>query len=351
MSKLSSSYERGHPGQRGTGRVVATMSGPWPGSVDVVRPTDLYAWTFLWRMCRNSKGAEVVIIRGTSGLHERYVELLFAMFIKLRWRHPPRLIIGDATWDITSRRLEVRFPAAAKLLPLVARMGIRAVDGPHVSYAVLSTEELDAFPLRWGIDERRVYFAPFCATMSPSRAAEATDGGYIFAGGNSYRDYELLVDAVEGLEVPVRIASSWKPSRELKPGVSVRLLTPEQYDRELLGAKLVVVPVRAAARSAGQQTYLNAMMLGKLVIVTDAPGVHNYVSDGETGLVVASDPGSLRHAIDWALDPSNARGVNEMAARARATVVEHFLREHYFSRLWDLALQHQRLDHGTPGLE
>ena len=32
--------------------------------------------------------------------------------------------------------------------------------------------------------------------------------------------------------------------------------------------------------NVGQQTYLNAMALGKLVIVTKAPGVGDYIENG-----------------------------------------------------------------------
>jgi glycosyltransferase involved in cell wall biosynthesis len=114
-------------------------------------------------------------------------------------------------------------------------------------------------------------------------------------------------------------------------------LPKDEYDRALLGARAVVVPLRAAARSAGQQTYLNAMMLGKPVIVTDVYGVHDYISDRETGLITAPDPVALREALEWVLDPGNTDEVTRMTERAKQVVNERFLLKDYFGRLWHLA--------------
>jgi glycosyltransferase involved in cell wall biosynthesis len=320
-----------------TTRVVVTMSGRWPTGSEVLQWSHVGTPRFIWDLLRMAKGADAVVLRGSSGLEEGYVELLAALLIKLRWRHPPRTVIGDATWDITSRRLERLYPRVAKALPVAARLVVRAIDGPHVVYGVLSTEEAREFPKRWGVSSGRVAYTAFCATMPLARQAESTDGDYIFAGGNSYRDYETLVDAVCGLAVPVVMASSWTASRPLPANVTLTSMNPADYDRALLGAKAVVVPIRAASRSAGQQTYLNAMLMGKPVIVTDAPGVRDHIVDGETGWIVAPDPAALRQAIQWVLDPVNAATVARVTETARRSVEEGFLKDHYFARLWQVA--------------
>ncbi|HET9059294.1 MAG TPA: hypothetical protein VFN61_05185, partial [Acidimicrobiales bacterium] len=171
------------------------MTGPWPAPVETVIPIEMSAWQFLRRFARASTDADAVVLRGTSGLHEYYVELLAALWLKLRafWTRKPApvTLMSDATWDVTSRRLEQRLPALARILPTVARIAVRSFDGPHMRYGVLSCEEKEAFPQRWGIDAHRVFFTPFCATMPVSKRELVTDEGYVFAGGNSYRDYEL----------------------------------------------------------------------------------------------------------------------------------------------------------------
>jgi glycosyltransferase involved in cell wall biosynthesis len=101
----------------------------------------------------------------------------------------------------------------------------------------------------------------------------------------------------------------------------------------------MVVPLRPAARSAGQQTYLSAMLAGKPLIVTDAPGVRDYVVPGQTALVVENEPEALRAAITWVLDPANKAEVQLMTDRARRSVEEQYLARHYFARLWETATQ------------
>ena len=321
-------------------RVVATISGPWPAPVEKVLPHEWGYWGFLRRLLRAAKGADAVILRGTSGFTSGYVEAVAALLIKLRWRHPPLVLVSDATWDVTSQALEERLPAfARRLLPRLGRWGVRATDGRHVVYGVLSSDEKRDFERRWGVDGSRVRFIPFYATLWRDLASTATDEGYLFAGGISYRDYDLLVKATEGLDIPVRVASSWRPSQPLPANVTVASLPQDEYNRALLGASLMVVPLRPAARSAGQATYLSAMLAGKPLIVTDAPGVRDYVVPGETALVVEPDPDALRAAITWVRDPANRAEVQLMVKRARQTVEEHYLARHYFSRLWETATQ------------
>ncbi|MGO9659521.1 MAG: serine aminopeptidase domain-containing protein [Acidimicrobiales bacterium] len=321
-------------------RVVATISGPWPAPVEKVLPHEWGYWGFLRRLLRAAKGADAVILRGTSGFTSGYVEAVAALLIKLRWRHPPLVLVSDATWDVTSQALEERLPAfARRLLPRLGRWGVRATDGRHVVYGVLSSDEKRDFERRWGVDGSRVRFIPFYATLWRDLASTATDEGYLFAGGISYRDYDLLVKATEGLDIPVRVASSWRPSQPLPANVTVASLPQDEYNRALLGASLMVVPLRPAARSAGQATYLSAMLAGKPLIVTDAPGVRDYVVPGETALLVEPDPDALRAAITWVRDPANRAEVQLMVKRARQTVEEHYLARHYFSRLWYTATQ------------
>jgi glycosyltransferase involved in cell wall biosynthesis len=221
----------------------------------------------------------------------------------------------------------------------LGRWAVHLADGRHVVYCVLSTDEQRLFNQRWGIDGARVRFTPYFASLPTQLVASASDDGYIFAGGNTNRDYGLLVEAAEDLDFPVRIASSWKPSRRLPDNVTVNWLPHDDYNRAMAGASLVVVPLYETARSVGQQTYLSAMLLGKPVIVTDAPGVRDYLQPGETAHVVDRDPVALRAAIDWVLDPGNRASVQAMTERARKAVDEKYLRSHYFSRLWQAAAE------------
>ena len=316
------------------------MSGPWPGPAMVVRAMDSSAWQFLKRVLALSKDADAVILLGSSGFHQKYIELIAAGALKFRPRsRRPVVILHDATWDVGSKALEERHPRLANIVPKLGQLAVRAIDGPNVVYCVLSTEEKRTFAERWRVDDDRVLFVPFGATLDASLAEGATDGGYIFSGGDSYRDFDLLADAVRGLDVVVQVATStWQP--KVDPPSNLKLLgwiPKEEFDRHLLGATVVVTALQQAPRCAGLNSYINAMLFGKVVIVTDTPGVRDYVDDGVTGLVVSPEPGALRAAIEWALAPENRDTVAQMRSKAQEVARERFLLKHYFARLWEIA--------------
>jgi glycosyltransferase involved in cell wall biosynthesis len=55
----------------------------------------------------------------------------------------------------------------------------------------------------------------------------------------------------------------------------------------MAGARLVVLPLKGGLlHSGGQQTYLNAMALGKPVIVADDCGADEYIMHNVTGIVL-----------------------------------------------------------------
>jgi glycosyltransferase involved in cell wall biosynthesis len=151
----------------------------------------------------------------------------------------------------------------------------------------------------------------------------------------------LLAEAVQGLDVLVQVASSsWEPQQELPSNVKLLGWVPKaEFDRHLLDATIVVTTLRQAPRCAGLNSYINAMLFGKVVIVTEAPGVRDYVDDGETGLVVDPEPAAVRRAIEWALAPENHAAVARMRAKAQEVANSRFLLRHYFARLWDIAEQ------------
>jgi glycosyltransferase involved in cell wall biosynthesis len=71
------------------------------------------------------------------------------------------------------------------------------------------------------------------------------------------------------------------------------------------------------------------------VVVTDTPGLADYVIEGETGLrVPAGDVDAAAGAIESLLaDPDRARG---MGARGRQQVERAFTTEHQAARLAEL---------------
>jgi glycosyltransferase involved in cell wall biosynthesis len=68
-------------------------------------------------------------------------------------------------------------------------------------------------------------------------------------------------------------------------------------------------------------------------VVTDAPGVRDYVEDGQTGLIVPPDPAALADTLRWALDPAHRPRVMTIGQQARDVVRERFTASRYVDDL------------------
>ena len=205
----------------------------------------------------------------------------------------PAVIITDCSWKLSDRWLD----------RVLCRLGVSAVDSPRVTYCVRSTEELRLLPSAWRIDPSRVVFTPYGHTLSAEELAlSEPDRSGVFAGGNALRDYATLVDAVRGLPTDVTIATSLPISVDEEPNIRVVPVTPHDRFIDLLRrAHVVAVPFQTGIRRAsGLDTYLAAMALGQIVIVSRCPGTSDYIEDGRTGIVVPpGDVAALRRALEW----------------------------------------------------
>jgi hypothetical protein len=318
-------------------RVLTTMWGnaEWSARTSLVDRRATGRLRFLWRFWRTAPDYDAVLVVGALGARDLYLDLVATGLLKLHRRRPP-VVIADATWEVGSAALSDRLGRLGRVVPLLARVAIRAVDHPQNLYCVLSTDEMQTFPATWGIPPERVAFTPFPSTLYEWWDAAPTTGDYVFAGGESLRDHGLLLRAVDGLDVPVRIAAGNVPS-PVPANVQVGRVPHPEYMELQLGCRLSVVALKRSIRSAGQQTYLNAMALGKPVIVTDAPGVSDYVEPGRTAFVVPPDPDALREKIQWVLDPANAEEVAAGARAGREAVRSRFTTDHYKDQLLALA--------------
>jgi glycosyltransferase involved in cell wall biosynthesis len=290
-------------------------------------------------LARLTRSQRPAILHGASGLQRGYVDLLAAAVLARR-RRP--VLLAEATWELGSRALDrlLRVPppigvdAAPRHGRWVGLGAVRMIDGPNVHYAVLSRHELETFPRVWGVDPGRVHFTPFCATAR--ELPELPSGEGVLASGNSLRDYRALVKAAPQIEARLTLATRLRLPETGAGNIEHRFMSPKEHEARVRGSAVVVVPLLAGTdRSAGQQTYLNAMGLGKPVVVTDAPGVRDYVTDGETGLVVPNEPRALADAVNRLLtDRSLAQ---RLGAAARADVLARFDLGTYVDGLLELA--------------
>ncbi len=191
----------------------------------------------------------------------------------------------------------------------------------------------------------------------------------ICSAGLEYRDYETLVEAVRGLpvELVIAAASHWSThqglagERPTPPNVRV-----DSFDyaalRDLYASSLfVVVPLHDVENQAGITTILEAMAMGKAVVVSHTRGQTDVVRDrrhasrsdasrptqpdwardlgapeetarAHTGVYVRpGDPDELRRAITFLLEhPDQARA---MGANGRRLVAQTMGLDHFTARL------------------
>jgi glycosyltransferase involved in cell wall biosynthesis len=194
----------------------------------------------------------------------------------------------------------------------------------------------------------------------------------ICSAGLEFRDYPTLMNAVEGLDVQVVIgaASHWSKRRNtaekvVQPSNVVvdkfdYLALRQQYAR----SAVVVVPLDDTDFQAGVTTILEAMAMGKPVIVTHSRGQTDVVEDRRAvtrgssprerpqslfrGLaesvgvevepsgfyVPPSDPEALRRAIVYMLDHPDAR--QRLGAAGRRMVSKLATVDQYADRLYQL---------------
>ncbi len=157
-----------------------------------------------------------------------------------------------------------------------------------------------------------------------SRCRKLDREPYIVAVGNdSSRDYERLVEAVEGLPIRVICNTKRKITRTIPPNVTFQDKYLDYRDlRDLYGnAELVVLPLHDSLHPGGINTLLEAMSTGSPVVVSGSVGIIDYVKHGETAWVVEpGDTAALRAGIERVLQDRELR--NTLASNARAFCVE-----------------------------
>jgi glycosyltransferase involved in cell wall biosynthesis len=154
----------------------------------------------------------------------------------------------------------------------------------------------------------------------------STDGGYIFSGGRTNRDFATVIGALSQLGYPaIIVAPKNEPlTSELPDHVTAyRDISSEDFQRLLQGASIVVVALKHPDVSSGQVVLNRGMRSGKPVVVSATAGIDEYVTDGKDALLFApGDVADLKAKLTWLLDSPTRR--TEMGLAARQTYETSF---------------------------
>lgn len=159
---------------------------------------------------------------------------------------------------------------------------------------------------------------------------EVGNDGFMISAGRTCRDYGTLITAFEDTTIPLFIVASPGNVDVVKsPHVKVFYDMPGSEFVKLLARSLaVVLPLQDRKISVGQSVLLQAMTLGKAVVVSRVNGTDDYVEHMKTGIVVPPyDPKAIREAVTMLIDDEGLRKTLGNAAQER--VKRMYLPQHY----------------------
>lgn len=194
----------------------------------------------------------------------------------------------------------------------VLRWSLRGAD----ALVVLASDQVAPLARGLGVSRARVRFLPFGVDtdfFSLAKPQSGTAGPDVLSvGTNAGKDFVTLIRALPDQascliitdEQSRRRAIAAAQAREVEFDSDV----PIARLRELYAAAgVVVIPLHDVPFSSGQTVLLENMAMGRRVIVTDVPGVRDYVDPQLTDAVRPGDVMGLRAAIlRFSIDPERA---------------------------------------------
>lgn len=171
------------------------------------------------------------------------------------------------------------------VIDAIKKYGIRSAD----LIIVPSVSEIELYSDRFNLSKDKFACIPYHVHSNAWRLP-TKEGNYVFSAGASVRDYKTLLSTAKSFENKKFIIVSDKLSIEglsYLNNVEIFVDIPhDQYLEKLSECQIVVIPLKRVSRSAGQRTILEAMAMGKAVIVSDIAGVRDYIINDRNGILV-----------------------------------------------------------------
>jgi hypothetical protein len=304
-----------------------------------------------------ARAYDLVLLNGAVSFAQWYDEILVAGLLA---RMAPELcvVLEGCYWEEGTRVLQrdrrgrrIRpegYDPPARAGQSFAHALVAWVRRPSVYYIVFGSDERRTFAARWSIPRERVVAMPYHAhRWAEDLPRDEIDGAFVFAGGDSLRDYRPLLQAAPDLAAPLVIATTL-PMPPSPPNVRSGALEQGEFQAMAAQAAVHVVPmIPDPPRSSGQSSYLDALMLGIPVVVTEGPGVRDHLRDGHDGLIVApGDPVALAVAVNRCLNDIELRRrvARDGRTRARAEFTHRAFRDREYAQLLSVWRRHRQCD-------
>lgn len=261
--------------------------------------------------------ADVVLVNGG----ERADLLYLAVAGLCPWIRAPHQI-NDAHWH-------AKGGMAGRLQRLILRLGRRLIDEvqPH------SPEEVELYAHHFGLPRECIRPLPWSTSLQgyDIRRADPHER-IIVSGGHSYRDYPTLFEAVRrgGWTLEVGLPPSPATEQALahaRGAPNIRVVGDWRigdYWQKVANAHVFAMPiVPGLTRCTADQTLLNAMSFGTVVVATDALSSRLYIRHGVNGfLVPEGDADAWQSTLEHVFSLPEA-AYRAIGAQAAADVARH----------------------------
>lgn len=278
----------------------------------------LQAFKALFRMRRY----DLIISHGAqSGVLLAFIRSLFKI------KSPPHLIIDVGCFNGgRDRRVEL-LPLKFAVKSIAGVISHCSRQGNYYNKCLPQLKERHRF-VPFGTDP------DFFETPKPKLSSKALDNNadnYIVCVGYIKRDWPTLIQAfdhlggeVKLLLVGARSAIGFKFPEVVRPRIEcLPYVNITELKRILASARFVVLPLPYFEYSFGQMTLLQAMSMGKAVIVTEVPGISDYVQDGHNALLVQPyDWKDLKEKMELLLKDEDK--VKKLGEGARRSILEKY---------------------------
>lgn len=179
------------------------------------------------------------------------------------------------------------------LRKILVKIRANLVNSVASKCIVYGKKDVDKFNKILGISRDKLLFMRYHHTLKNSKYAEEVEvreGDYIFSGGTPGREFSPLLNICTELKIPLKIAT-FDPDIIEKgrgnPLFEIRSTSPEGFLHLMANSRMVVVPYgKSILRTGGHQTMLNAMKMGKPLIVYNEDIAEGYVISGVNGIII-----------------------------------------------------------------
>ena len=166
-------------------------------------------------------------------------------------------------------------------------------------FVCFSKRECDFYSGFFHTDRKRFQYIPLgIENINDKIISKIKTKSFVFSTGRSNRDYDFLINSLKNEDYEVHIACDILNRNNYLGMIEINEnCFGDAMLKEMAESKCVVVTLRDTNISSGQLVILQAMQMGKPVVVTRSAGIEEYVEDGVNGILIDNNKEELLSAL------------------------------------------------------